>query len=40
MSRFTEAHLEQAIIELLDQENYPQVLGKTLWTPDQVRGDD
>ncbi len=34
MSRFTEAQLEQAIIELLDREDYPHVLGKIFWTPD------
>ncbi len=39
MSRFTEAKLEQAIIELLGREDYPHVLGKNLWTPDHDRGD-
>jgi len=37
MSKFTEAQLEQAIIELLGEEDYPHVLGETIQrVPDDV----
>lgn len=37
MSKFTEAQLEQAIIELLGEEGYPHVLGETVSrSPDEV----
>lgn len=37
MSKFTEAQLEQAIIELLGEEGYPHVLGETIQrSPDEV----
>ncbi len=37
MSKFTEAQLEQAIIELLGEEGYPHLLGETISrSPDEV----
>ena len=36
--KFTEAQLESAIIELLEAEGYPHVLGEAIDPPDGVAG--